>query len=372
MSVVVVAAARSPWGVLPRSSLAPLRADDLAAQVLAALAARLGEHAAALDAVFAGTATPEVELAYNPARTIAASAGLPPLPCHTVSGDDTASFFAFVAAVRAVAAGDARIAAVVGVDAPSRVPYGGNDARPSPRLMRRAPEALTPLFTAAVNAAARDAIGRDTLNERVRAAFAAEAAARDAGRSLPARTPVFVPDDESGSTVRVADDDTAAPGEDDTPVISGAAVARRHAAPAADGAAVLLIADAAFAAERKMDVLARIDGTACAAVDARTAPDAVTAAVRALRARGIAAEADAWFISEPSAVHGVLAARALGIAPERLNPEGSALSHGHAFGASGARLLVDAAWRVRAGAAHVTAAQAGVGGQGAAAALSTP
>jgi acetyl-CoA C-acetyltransferase len=108
-----------------------------------------------------------------------------------------------------------------------------------------------------------------------------------------------------------------------------------------DGAAALVVADEAWAAENGKTALARIVATAQHAqkpVEFTTAP--IGAINKVLEKAGLTLEdIDLFEINEAFAVVALAAQDALGIPAEKLNVNGGSVAIGHPIGASGARIL---------------------------------
>ena len=75
--VVIAGYARSPFQPAHKGSLARVRPDELAAQVIAALIERTGIDPQAIEDVIVGCAFPEGEQGLNVARLIGFLAGMP-------------------------------------------------------------------------------------------------------------------------------------------------------------------------------------------------------------------------------------------------------------------------------------------------------
>lgn len=124
---------RTPFAPAYRGALAPVRPDDLAASVIAALVARAGFPADEIEDVNLGCAFPEGEQGLNIARCAALTAGLPQsVGGSTVNRWCGSSMQAIQMAAGAIAmgAGDAFIAG--GVESMSRVPMMGFNPQPNP------------------------------------------------------------------------------------------------------------------------------------------------------------------------------------------------------------------------------------------------
>src|SRR5262245_169645 len=114
---------RTPFG-RHGGTLAGVRADDLAAHVIAALVARTGVPADRIDDVILGCANQAGEDNRNVGRMAALLAGLPvSVPGATVNRLCGSGMQAFVDAARQVATGDADLVIAGGVEQMTRAPW---------------------------------------------------------------------------------------------------------------------------------------------------------------------------------------------------------------------------------------------------------
>src|SRR5438093_418658 len=121
-NALIVDAVRSPIGKR-NGTLASLRADELAAQVLDALARRVAIDPGAIEDVEMGCVTQVGEQALNVARVASLTAGWPETVCGTtVDRQCGSSMQAAFAAASAIQAGHLDVAVAAGVESMSRVP----------------------------------------------------------------------------------------------------------------------------------------------------------------------------------------------------------------------------------------------------------
>ena len=134
--VVIVEACRTAVGKR-KGALSHYRADDLLADVLAALVEKAGIDKALVDDVIAGCVTQVNEQAMNVARTAALIAGFPiTVPGVTIDRQCGSSQQAIHFATQAILAGDMDIVIASGVESMTRSPMFANVAgvEPSKRL----------------------------------------------------------------------------------------------------------------------------------------------------------------------------------------------------------------------------------------------
>lgn len=131
-----------------------------------------------------------------------------------------------------------------------------------------------------------------------------------------------------------------------------------------DGAAMVLLCSEAFAASRRIEPLAIIDGFAEAGCDpARMGLGPVFATRKLLKNTGTKLDDfDTIEINEAFAVQTLACMRELDCHPNVVNPDGGAIALGHPIGASGARLVVRMVHRIHSGLTREGMATLCVGG----------
>ena len=133
---VIVSVARSPIGRAVKGSLAALRPDEMAAEMIAAALARVPElDPGEIDDVMLGNAQPAGEAGYNMGRIVSLLAGLD-LPGTTVNRYCASSLQTTRMAFHAIKAGEGDVFLSVGVEAVSRYPHGRSDGLPDTRNER--------------------------------------------------------------------------------------------------------------------------------------------------------------------------------------------------------------------------------------------
>jgi acetyl-CoA acetyltransferase family protein len=153
------------------------------------------------------------------------------------------------------------------------------------------------------------------------------------------------------------------------PEIEGFSITAGNSSGINDGAAAVVVADAALAAEHGVAPLATIRSWASVGVDPVETGLAPIAAIRkALDRAGIGIDdVDLFEINEAFASVAVAATRELGLDPERVNPFGSGCSLGHPIATTGARMVATLAHELRRrGGGTAVAAMCAGGGMGSA------
>jgi acetyl-CoA acyltransferase len=123
---LIIEAVRSPIGKR-NGTLASVRADELAAQVLNGLASRLDLDPGAVEDVEMGCVSQVGEQALNVGRVASLIAGWPETVCATtVDRQCGSSMQAAMNAASAIQAGHLDLVVAAGVESMSRVPMGSN------------------------------------------------------------------------------------------------------------------------------------------------------------------------------------------------------------------------------------------------------
>ncbi len=358
--VWVIEALRTPIGRY-NGALARIRPDDLAALVLRAVVDRTQIPHDRIDDVYFGAANASGEDNRNVARMAVLLAGLPvEIPGVTLNRLCGSSLQAINSAAQAIAFGEADTIVAGGVESMTRAPYVlAKSATPFGRnqelfdtvlgwrmINPKMPARWTiSLGETAEKVAERYGIGRDAQDEfafesQMRAKKAAEGE-RFAREIVPVRV-----ETKTGEREIVADEHP----RPDTTLAALAALKpsfKRNGTVTAgnssginDGAAAVLLCEAAAARRLGLTPLARI--VACAS--AGVAPDVmglgpIPAARKALAmAEMNVRDLDLVELNEAFASQALACVRELEFDPAKTNVNGGAIALGHPLGASGARI----------------------------------
>ncbi|MGH8355227.1 MAG: thiolase family protein [Pseudomonas sp.] len=366
-SNVIAGFARSPFHFAKKGSLINLRPDDLAAQTIKGLVAGLDIDPAGIEDLILGCAYPEAEQGMNLARITGFLAGLP----DTVAGATVNRFCGssmsavhFAAGQIQLGAGDAFVCA--GVESMSRVPMGGFNPSPNPRLLRDFPQAYMAMGQTAEIVAERYGISRRDQEVMAIESHAKAASARFQGYFEREIVPIKTPEGlvrEDGCIRSGTSAETLAALK---PAFAGSVTAGT-ASPLTDGAAALLVCSEAYARRWKLDILARIKAVAVVGCPPEIMGMGPLYATRKLLQRaGLSIDAiDLVEINEAFASQALACIRELGLDPRKVNLDGGALALGHPLGATGARITGKAAALLqRTGGRYAVATQCIGGGQG--------
>src|SRR3954454_16142584 len=166
MEIVIAEAVRSAVGRGHKGSLASKRPDELAADVIRGLLARVPQARGKIDDVVLGCAMPEGEQGLNVARLIALSADLGiETSAQTINRFCSSGLQAIASAAGAIAVGSCDVVLAGGVESMTYVPMTGFHLSASPELMEKLPGANTPMGITAENVANRFGISRQQQDE---------------------------------------------------------------------------------------------------------------------------------------------------------------------------------------------------------------
>jgi acetyl-CoA C-acetyltransferase len=345
----IVAATRSPIGRAQKGSLVNCRPDDLGADIVKAVLAKLP----ALDPnlvedVIVGCAQPAGESGYNLGRAIGLLAGLHDVPGTTVNRYCSSSLQAIRMAAHAIKAGEGDVFVAAGVETVSRFAKGRADGMPDTKNPRFGGEGGLPdiyitMGETAENVALRENVTRAAMDEFAALSQARAAAAQADGFFAREITPVTTPE----GTV-VSKDDCPRAGTTIEKLAELKPVFREtgrvtagNACPLNDGAAAVVVMSDVRARALGIAPLARIVSTGLSAL----APEymglgPIESSRQALARAGLTmADIDLVEINEAFAAQVLPSAHALGVPVDKLNVHGGAIALGHPFGMTGARIM---------------------------------
>ncbi|MDE3204160.1 MAG: acetyl-CoA C-acetyltransferase [Acidobacteriota bacterium] len=364
---VIVATARSPIGRAYKGSLTSLRPDDMAAQVVQAVLAKVPQlDPATVEDLILGTAQPAGEAGYNLARVVALLSGLPGTPGTTVNRYCSSSLQTIRMAAHAIRAGEGDVFVAAGVEAVSRFGHGMSDGLPDThnglfadaeaRSASRslggagtwAPSAGLPDIYIAMGQTAENVRELENVSRRDMDEFAAlsqqrAVASQENGFFEREIVPLTLPD---GSVV--TSDDGPRPGttveklSELKPVFRpDGEITAGNACPLNDGAAAVVVMSDTRAAQLGITPLARVVSSGVTALDPEIMGlGPIEACRQALGRAGMTIDdIDLVEINEAFAAQVVPSARQLGISYDKLNVHGGAIALGHPFGMTGARIM---------------------------------
>jgi acetyl-CoA C-acetyltransferase len=361
---VIVATARSPIGRANKGSLASIRPDDLSAQIVAALLAKVPQiEPADVEDLIMGCGQPAGESGFNIARVTAILAGLDGVPGVTVNRYCSSSLQTIRMAGHAIKSGEGDCFIAAGVETVSRYGFGASDTAPNPifkeageRTAERSlggqsewtpPSGLPDVYIAmgqtAENVREIEHLSREEMDEFSKRSQDNAVANIENGFFADEITPVTLPDG-----TEVARDDGPRAGT----TLEGLAglkpvfrpdgeITAGNACPLNDGAAAVLVMSDAKAAALEVRPLARIVSTGVSALNPEIMGlGPIEASRQALDRAGMTIDdIDLVEINEAFAAQVIPSAKHLGIEWDKLNVHGGAIALGHPFGMTGARIM---------------------------------
>lgn len=369
LNAYIYAGLRTPFG-RHGGALAPVRPDDLVADVIRELLARHKVDGAAIDDVILGNTNQAGEDARNVARHAALLSGLPAtVPGQTVNRLCASGLAAVIDAARAVTCDEGELFVAGGVESMSRAPFVIAKAEkaysrdftvfdstigarfPNPKIIAQYGNDTMP--ETADNVAEEFGITREEADTFAAASQAKFEAARQAGFFAEEILPVSVPTGRKTPPKLVSEDEHPRPDSDLAalarlrPLFEGGVVTAGNASGVNDGAAALLIGSQAAGEKHGLKPMARILSAAAAGVEPRIMGVGPVEAINKALARAnlTLADMDIIEINEAfaSQVLGCLKGLNVAFDDPRVNPNGGAIAVGHPLGASGARLALSTA-----------------------------
>ena len=342
-NAVIVAYARSAFTLANKGELAKVRPDDLLATVLKGLLAKQPINGADIEDVLVGCAFPEGEQGLNIARNVSFMADIPISSAGvTVNRFCGSSMETIHMAAGKIACGAGELFICAGVESMSRIPMGGFNPSPNPKLYENMPGAYMAMGLTAENVCAKHQISRADQEKFALESHQKAAKADLAGEIIPVTHKGVVIDKDgcirADSTLEKMA--TLAPAFDTNGTVTAAT-----SSPMTDGASVVIVASEDYAKKHNLPILARIKSFAVAGI----APEImglgpVEATNKALQRAGLTlADIDIFELNEAFAAQALGVVKELGIDVSKMNLDGGAIALGHPLGASGARITGKAA-----------------------------
>jgi len=362
---VIVATARSPIGRANKGSLKDMRPDDLAAQIVRALMAKVPQvKGSDVEDLMMGIGQPAGEGGFNIGRMVAILAGLDDVPGVTVNRYCSSSLQTIRMAAHAIRAGEGDCFIAAGVETVSRYASGASDSAPNaifkdPSVRTRAraegigapiwtpptglPDAYIAMGQTAENVVQVEGVSREDMDHFGVRSHNLAVAHQENGFFEREITPITLPD----GTV-VSKDDGPRAGttyeavsqlkpvfRDDGSVTAG------NACPLNDGAAAVLVMSDTRAKQLGLTPLARIVSSGVSGLNPEIMGlGPIEACRQALKRAGMTIDQiDLVEINEAFAAQVLPSAKHLGIPMDKLNIHGGGIALGHPFGMTGARIM---------------------------------
>jgi acetyl-CoA C-acetyltransferase len=357
--VVIVSTARTPIGSAFRGAFNNIKSPTLAGHAIRAAVEKSGVDPAEVEDVVMGSVLTAGTAGLNVARLAALAGGLPATAAaQTIDRQCASGLMAIATAAKQIAVDGMGVVVAGGQENISAVQARYFDwvmAEKDPAVIRSAEHAYMPMLMTAENVAQLHGITREAQDEFAALSQARTAAAQAAGafddEIVPVTATKLVKNRETGEvqeeTVTLTRDEGNRPGTTaDTlaglkPVVEDGLVTAGNASQLSDGASACVLISAEAATKRGLSPLGVYRGIAvagCAPEEMGMGP--VYAVPRLLERAGLTVEdIGLWELNESFAAQAIPCRDQLRIDPDKLNVNGGAISVGHPYGMTGARLV---------------------------------
>ena len=383
---VIVSTARTPIGKAYRGAFNNTDSPTLGGHAVKHAVERAGIDPAEVEDVIMGCVLTQGTQGGNIARLIALAAGLPVTTAGmTVDRQCSSGMMAIAHAAKTIVNDGVDVMVGGGLDSISLVQneHMNQYRLQDPRLLAMHEHVYMPMIDTAEVVAERYGISRDAMDEYALQSQQRTAAGQEAGRfddeivALPSNKGVMDRETKeiSFEDVVLEKDEGNRPSTNLEgltglkPVREGGMITAGNASQLSDGASASVLMEASLAEKRGLSPLGIYRGTAVAGCE----PDEmgigpIYAIPRLLQRNGLTMDdIGLWELNEAFAVQALYCRDTLGIPNDKLNVDGGAISIGHPYGMSGARLVGHALIEgKRRGAKYVVCTMCVGGGQGAA------
>jgi acetyl-CoA C-acetyltransferase len=390
---VIVATARTPIGKAFRGAFNNTEAPAMGGHVIQALMQRTGIDPTRVEDVIIGAAAQQGTQAYNLGRLCAITGGLPEsVAGMTVDRQCSSGLMTISMAAKSIMVGEMDIAIAGGLESISLVQnkHKNTYRNVSKTVLDYSPRAYISMIETAELVSQRYGISRLAQDEYSLMSQQRTAAAQQAGAfndeivAMTVEQELFNRETKEVSykTVTLSQDEGNRPSttlESLTslePVLpegqfsgAGQFITAGNASQLSDGASAVMLMDSRVAAQEGLQPLGIYRGVAvagCAADEMGIGP--IYAVPKLLKQHGLTVDdIDLWELNEAFACQVLYCQQQLGIDPNKLNVNGGAISIGHPFGMSGARMVGHALIEAkRRGGRYVVITMCVGGGMGAA------
>ena len=355
-SAVIVSTARTPIGRAYRGAFNNLPSPSLGAHAIRAAVERAGIDGAEVQDVVFGSALQQGHQAGNIARTALLRAGLPvSVGGMSVDRQCASGLMAIATAAKQIVVDNMDITIGGGLESISLVQTPKMNVAPDPELLAMHNAIYMPMLQTAEVVAKRYGISRDAMDEYALQSQQRTAAGQAAGKFdaeiVPVTATMAITDKEtkevSYKEVTLAKDegnraDTALEGLQSLKPVLGPdmTITAGNASQLSDGSSASVLMEESLASKRGLTPLGRYVGMAVAGTEPDEMGIGPVFAIPKLLERYNLKMDDIglWELNEAFAVQVLYCRDKLGIPNELLNVNGGAISIGHPYGMSGARL----------------------------------
>lgn len=383
---VIVSTARTPIGKAYRGAFNDTDAPTLGGHAIAAAVERAGIDPGEVDDVVIGCAMQQGSSGYNIGRTAGVAAGLPSSVAGMSLDRQCASgMMAIATAAKQVISDGMPIVVGGGLDSISLVQNEHRNAyrAQDPNVIAKSEHAYMSMLETAEIVSKRYGVSRDQMDEYALQSQQRTAAAQQAGafddEIVPMASKMLFIDKETKEqsihdTLLEKDEgnrpSTTLEGlQGLKPVFEGGVITAGNASQLSDGASASVVMDSKLAEKKGLSPLGAYRGMAVAGLDPDEMGIGPIYAIPKLLERNNLKMDDIglWELNEAFAVQVIYCRDKLGIPNELLNVNGGAISIGHPYGMSGARMVGHALIEgKRRGAKYVVCTMCVGGGMGAA------
>ena len=362
---VIVSTARTPIGKAYRGAFNDTAAQTLGGHVIAAAVERAGVEPGEVQDVIMGAALQQGATGHNTARQCALRARLPvTVPAMSVDRQCSSGMMAIGIAAKQIISDGMVITVGGGLESISLVQNDKTNRHrvKDPWLIEHQPDVYMTMIETAETVARRYGISREAQDEYALQSQQRTAAAQEAARFedeiVPLKTIMKVQDREtkevSDQELTLEKDEGNRPSttleglhslapvfNDGQTIVEGEFITAGNASQLSDGASAAVVMEAGEAARRGLEPLGAYRGIAvagCAPDEMGIGP--VFAVPKLLKQTGVKIDdIGLWELNEAFAVQVLYCRDKLGIPNENLNVSGGAISIGHPYGMSGARMV---------------------------------